>query len=109
MAVPATGIAGLYPPPDGVAPPTAWTIGVRAFPRSSFRFQTKKLRLFFCQDTNGVVSFSAFREVPWLGAAVRGLPIRCALSVNPVAVFKHSDSGLHFDDEPADGRCHRWK
>ncbi len=28
-------------PPDGVAPPTAWTIGVQAFPRSSFRFQTK--------------------------------------------------------------------
>ena len=62
MAVPATGDAGLYSPPDGVAPPTAWTIGVLAFSRSSFRFQTKKLRLFFCQDTNEVGSFSTFQQ-----------------------------------------------
>ena len=63
MAVPATGIAGLYPP-DGVAEPTAWTIGVQAVPRSSFRFQTKKLRPFFCQDTNEDDACSIFRDVP---------------------------------------------
>ena len=44
-------------PPDGVAPPTAWTIGVLAVPRSSLRFQTKKLRPFFCQDTSEDDSF----------------------------------------------------
>ena len=57
MAVPATGDAGLYPLPMAVAPPTAWTIGVLAVPRSSLRFQTKKIRLFFCQDTSEDDSF----------------------------------------------------
>jgi hypothetical protein len=51
MAVPPTGIAGLYPSPDGVASPPAWTIGVRAVPRSSFRFQTKNFFRFSVLET----------------------------------------------------------
>jgi len=51
MAVPATGEAGLYPAAMVRHPPAAWTVGVLIGQRSSIRFQTKKLRLFFCQDT----------------------------------------------------------